>query len=430
MSILKNKLAFINFLLLIQHCISKIVNVSNSNDILNFFSDNNSDDTVTIVVNNNIEVTNQDEIILKDDINNLIFQGISVDTSSLDLSNIKNGISFYSSVKKIEFSNLRVDGHFFFDSNKNVTYHNCDFYGSIDYVLKNNDEGEFNFKNSNYYGIGNKLGNCIMLENINANFYGSKLYGNILCESNRLVNFIGNGKSSITINESLVSGENENSLFYVEKGNIISNNSKFLNFFSIDNPGGAFYIVNNESSKFIQCKFDNGYSKDRGAVFNLYNSKKFVGKNIEANDITAEHEGTLFYISSETIFVTTLVLEHITQTNIVTKTTDGKGLIIFFNSEAVVKLYDFYGKNFKSYNNEGTLFMLNIASDIYVENFIFEDAWCKAKGFSAFLYHTIDNNGDNGIFKINGCYINNISMNTDFDMKFIGWNTKGRIIIE
>ncbi|ORY45400.1 hypothetical protein LY90DRAFT_671522 [Neocallimastix californiae] len=86
------------------------------------------------------------------------------------------------------------------------------------------------------------------------------------------------------------------------------------------------------------------------------------------------------------------------------------------------------GKNFKSYNNEGTLFMLNVGCNIEITDFIFEDAWCKSKGNSAFLYHTIENLSDQGEFHIRNCNVKNILMNTDFDMRLIGWNKKGLLL--
>ncbi|KAG4084187.1 hypothetical protein H8356DRAFT_966742 [Neocallimastix lanati (nom. inval.)] len=250
------------FLPIIQHSISKDVYINNSSDFMNYFSKNDSEDTVTIRINNEVEISNSDEvIILENKISKLVFQGMSKEVSSLNLSNVPNGIIFSSSIEKVEFLNIRIDA------------------------------------NSNE--------NCIMIENSDTLFYKSNLYGDPSCT--RIVNYYGNNKSKISINETIVSGKGVNSLFHISKGTIESVLSIYMNFFSVDKPGGAFYIEDSDYSNFYNCTFHHGYSKDRGA-------------------------GTLFYVSSDPGFVTELTLNHITETDIVTKTKDGKGLIIFCNN--------------------------------------------------------------------------------------------------
>jgi len=224
------------FLPIIQHSISKDVYINNSSDFMNYFSKNDSEDTVTIRINNEVEISNSDEvIILENKISKLVFQGMSKEVSSLNLSNVPNGIIFSSSIEKVEFLNIRIDGHFFYYNNKNITYINTDHYGSIELFLDNENEGLLYYVNSNYYGRANSNENCIMIENSDTLFYKSNLYGDPSCT--RIVNYYGNNKSKISINETVVSGKGVNSLFHISKGTIESVLSIYMNFFSVDKPG-------------------------------------------------------------------------------------------------------------------------------------------------------------------------------------------------
>ncbi|ORY00725.1 hypothetical protein LY90DRAFT_678714 [Neocallimastix californiae] len=381
------------YLFAVQLSILKNVNIYSSDDFFEYFSKNDNEDSVTLIINNDVKIfSSNKEINLTNHINKLKFQGISKDVSSLNLSSVLNGIIFSNEIKNIEFSNIKVEGQFFYNENKNITYGNTIHYGSIDYSLNSDSEGLLYYVNSDYYGKANEIGNCIKIKNANAIFYKSNLYGDSSCTTNRIVNYNGNGESSIIINESMVKGKGVNSLFYINNGIIESYNSSFLDFYSNNHPGGAFSIIDNNYSNFYNCTFDSGYSKDRGAVFYLFNNKEFNGEKITANNITAEHEGTLIYTSADNSIITKIVLTYITETNIVTKTGDGKGLIAL--------------------------------------DFNFEDAWCKSKGYSAFIYHTVESITSDGVFHINGCDIKNIMMYTDFTVELIGWNNKGNLIVE
>jgi len=234
-----NKIYFIIgifYIFFFQPFITKKVDIQTSKEFLNYFTSNNNDDSLTLIIKNNINIDSSNQIRISNNISKLKIEGKTKDETFLDFSNIKEGVLFTNSIIEIEFSNINISGHIFFDNNKNVTFINSNYNGSIEYLTEEEKYGSFILKEFSYKALANNNLNCISVTNGNMTIDHSYLYGHKSC-TNRLVNYNGGYQNKVEINESLISGENTNSLFNIDKAYVVSTNSLFTNFLSFNQPG-------------------------------------------------------------------------------------------------------------------------------------------------------------------------------------------------
>ncbi|ORX84042.1 hypothetical protein BCR32DRAFT_242928 [Anaeromyces robustus] len=256
--------------------------VENENELKSALS--SSENELTIKINTKI-ILNSD-IVIDKKFEKLSFIGTSVDTSSIQFSNLTHQIYFKENVQEIEIFYISIFGNIRFENNVDISIDEVNLYGSID----SNFESKSNLieiSNFNYYPSSIYRDNCINLEG-NVLLEDSFIYGNSFCQ-NRLLNYNGLDKYTITIVNTKFSGEYECSCVNINNGlNVSIKDSLFEKAYaSSSTDGGAALRIDYSYVTIKNCEFRENYSESNGGSFYLNNNYKFDADKLTVFNTTA-----------------------------------------------------------------------------------------------------------------------------------------------
>ncbi|OUM59146.1 hypothetical protein PIROE2DRAFT_15404, partial [Piromyces sp. E2] len=295
----------------------------------------------------------------------------SKDYSILNFSNINNGFIFGNSIKEIELSKISINGNLKFMNNNKVEIGNVNINGILDFNSQCFDDQCIDdqsiiINNLNFHSKTESKEYCINLFG-NVKINNSFFYGNSSCK-NGIMKYDGEHMNNIEIIDSYFNGEYLNQCLKITdslKSEIIS--SKFEKGASYKNGGGTIQI---EYSDLIvkDCEFNDNFTSENGAVFNLYNVKYFETQNIKAHNTTALEKGSLLYVYSSSNYRTKAFIfntEYYDVGNLKQPIQKG-GLIASVEGFSNLYLKNFFGQNLNGGNGVGA-FTLNQESVIEIK---------------------------------------------------------------
>ncbi|OUM65257.1 hypothetical protein PIROE2DRAFT_7804 [Piromyces sp. E2] len=279
---LKKASKFLIYLILVNtylYVYSKII--QNESELLEIIS--KKDTTIEINIDSLININTN--IIINNSIEKISFIGNSIETSSIVFSDSSHQLYFNKNVKEIELKNLSIIGNIYFNNNENILVDSVSLSGNInsDFTIKNE---KFIINNFIYNTTSFPSHNCIEIGG-NVNIFNSTFRGSSYCDK-RLMNYKGLDKYTLSISESLFSGEYSIPCLNIDYGlDIKISDSIFEKSYASESfENGSPISIYGSVTNIYNCTFRDNIGI-KGGSFYLYNFNKFNANTLNIYNTTA-----------------------------------------------------------------------------------------------------------------------------------------------
>ncbi|KAL6604396.1 7 transmembrane sweet-taste receptor of 3 GCPR-domain-containing protein [Neocallimastix sp. 'constans'] len=392
--------SIITILLLYINIIKKVINtpveidVKTNQQFINAISQKND-----VKLNIKKEITINSSLIynVNSSISKIIIQGESTASSIIKFTNNDGGLSFGSSTKEIEISNITISFKTYFNDNENIYIKNVvvdsgQFFFNTNYQ----DNNSIIISNSTFIPPKYPISYYIYLINSNFLIEGCKIYGN-----ENILNAFLNAKNlknnenygELIIKDTLISGGHFSKAFdiYNVKDVIIDNS----NFRELVNPskkgGGTLNFITCTNITISNSNFNDNHSFSNGGSLNFNKPLTINLNNLTFTNSTAVISGSAISINSEIIDHSYVVIKDISVKDVnVISSREASGLFLGLLGYIEIDIENVYCDNIHSQESDGSLIFINGDLSMNIKNITANNI--TGNGVGALFINTVNVN--------------------------------------